>query len=176
MPIWLLQQGISLEAIGFILTANLIVGAILQIPLGKAIDKMPVRNILIPGFLMFWLGGALFFVFKNYLAYMINRIILGAGSDLAYWPAVGMLAKLTPKVNNGGVVALIFGLSVALKGVGALISGMLTEAFGIPAVLTAISFISLGAAIAIVPIKLLRNKGTQFHKAHHHVGHMPRHH
>ncbi|MFH0868917.1 MAG: MFS transporter [archaeon] len=176
MPIWLLQAGVSLEAIGFILTTNLIVGALLQIPLGKAIDKLPVRYILIPGFLLFWLGGILFFAFRNYTSYIFGRILVGSGSDASYWPAVGMLAKLTPRVNNGGVVALIFGLSVALKGAGVLIGGVLTERFGIQNVLVAVSFIALGTAIAILPFAILKKKGTQFHKVYHHAAHMLRRH
>lgn len=175
MPIWLQQQGISLAAIGLILTINLIIGMLIQIPLGKAIDKLPVRNILIPGFLLFWLGGMVFFSLRNYFSYLAGRIMLGVGSDASYWPAVGMLAKLTPKVDHGGAVALIFGLSTALSGVGALLGGILTEQFGIPKVLWAISFIPLIVAICLFWPEILKKKGTQFHKHHHYRAHVPRH-
>lgn len=175
MPIWLLQQGISLEAIGAILTANLIVGALIQIPLGRAIDKLPLRNILIPGFFFFWLGGMIFFSLRNYFSYLIGRITLGMSSDAAYWPAVSMLARLTPRVDNGGAVALIFGVSTALSGVGALIGGILTERFGIARVLWAISFIPLIVTICLFWSETLKKKGSQLHKMHHHRAHVPRH-
>jgi predicted MFS family arabinose efflux permease len=174
MPIWLLQIGISLDMIGVLLSANLLIGALLQIPIGKAIDKWPIRTILIPGFLMFWLGGVLFFAFKNYISYFFNRVImLGTGSDMAYWPAVSMLAKLTPNVDNGGAVALIFGLSAAIKGFGALAGGYLAQMFGIETVLVAVSYLALAAAVILIPFKILKKKGTQFHKAHHHRAHVP---
>lgn len=176
MPIWLRQQGMSFEAIGLILSANLLLTVFLQIPIGKAIDKWPVRNILIPGFIMFWLGGALFFTFKNFYIYLLNRTFLvGTGSDMAYWPAVSMLAKLTPKVDNGGAVALIFGISASIKGFGALIGGFLTQRFGIQAVLIAVSYLALAAAIILIPFKILKKKGTQFHKVHHHRAHILNH-
>ncbi|MCX6774796.1 MAG: MFS transporter, partial [DPANN group archaeon] len=174
MPIWLLQVGVSLDVIGVLLSANLLIGVFLQIPIGKAIDKWPVRTILIPGFLMFWLGGVLFFAFKNYISYFFNRaIMLGTGSDMAYWPAVSMLAKLTPQVDNGGAVALIFGLSAAIKGVGALAGGYLAQMFGIETVLVSISYLALAAAVILIPFNILKKKGTQFHKAHHHRAHIP---
>jgi MFS family permease len=175
MPIWLQQQGISLEAIGLILTINLIIGVLIQIPLGKAIDKLPVRKVLIPGFFLFWLGGMVFFSLRNYISYLAGRVMLGIGSDASYWPAVGMFAKLTPKADHGGAVALIFGLSTALSGVGALIGGILTTQFGIPKVLWAVSFIPLIVAISLFWSETLKKKGTQFHKAHHHIAHVPRH-
>lgn len=167
MPIWLQQQGISLEAIGTILSVNMLVGAILQIPMGKAIDKSPARNILIPGFILFWIGGVLFFTFKNYFSYLVGRIMIGSSSDASYWPAVGMLAKITPKAEHGVAVALIFGLSAIMRGAGYAIGGVLSSAFGIEFVLVNIGFVALAAAILIIPSKLLRKKGTQFHKLHH---------
>ncbi|MEM2873980.1 MAG: MFS transporter [Candidatus Nanoarchaeia archaeon] len=167
MPIYLQESGISLEAIGTILSINIFIGALLQIPLGKAIDKLPVKTIVIPGFLLFWFGGTMFFIFKNYFSYLINRVIIGIGSDMAYWPAVGMLAKLTPKAEQGGAIALIFGLSTAIKGIGSIIGGSLTQIYGIPIVLIAVSMLSLVATIFFIPSKLLRKKGTQFHKMHH---------
>jgi len=175
MPVWLLQQGISLEAIGIILSATLIAGALIQIPLGKAIDKLPVKSILVPGFFLFWLGGMIFFSLKNYFSYLVGRVVLGMGSDVSYWPGVGMLAKLTPKTEHGGAVALIFGLSTALSGVGALIGGILTVKFGIPKVLWAVGFIPLVISIMLLWSDTLKKKGTQFHKMHHHVARVPRH-
>lgn len=166
-PIWLEQQGLSLGAIGAILSTTLLLSAILQIPLGKAIDKWPLRMIILPGFLLFWLGGILFFAFRNYFSYMINRMALGLGSDAAYWPAVGMLAKLTPKAEHGGAVAFIFGLAAAISGFGALLGGWLTSKFGIEPVLTSVSFLALLAAVFLMRSRLLWKKGTQLHKAHH---------
>ena len=175
MPIWLLQQGISLEAIGLILTINIIICTLIQIPLGRAIDKMQIRHIIIPGLLLFWLGGMIFFAFRNYFSYLIGRVMIGSSSDTAYCPAVGMFAKLTPKVEHGGAVALIFGLSTAISGVGALVGGLLTAKYGIPRILWAVSFIPLIAGITLLWSNTLKKKGTQFHKVHHVMAHVPRH-
>jgi predicted MFS family arabinose efflux permease len=174
MPIYLLQQGISLAAIGLILTINLIIGVLIQIPIGKAIDKLSLRTILIPGFFLFWLGGMIFFSLKNYYTYLIGRIVLGTGTDGSYWPAVSMLAKLTPKVDHGGAVALIFGTSTIFAGIGALIGGILATKYGIAHVLWSVSFIPLIVAIMLFWSETVKKKGTQFHKEHHHRMHIPR--
>jgi MFS family permease len=167
MPIWLIQQGFSLEAIGSILTINILIGTLMQIPLGKAIDKLPIRNLIIPGFLLFSLAGFVFFIAKNYFHYLLSRVLVGMGSDLNSWPAVGMLAKLTPKQEHGATTALVFGIDKAIMGFAAVAAGLLTAKYGIPAVLTATGVLTLIAAIVLVPNKLLKQKGTQFHKLHH---------
>ncbi len=174
MPIYLLQQGISLEAIGAILTANIIICALIQIPLGKATDKLQIRWIMIPGFFLFWLGGMIFFSLRNYTSYLAGRIALGTGSDVSYWPAVGMLAKLTPKADHGGAVALIFGSATVVSGIGALLCGILTAKYGIPKVLWAVSFLPLIVAVSLFWSETIKKKGTQFHKEHHHRAHIPR--
>ena len=167
IPIWLQQHGLSLEAIGAILSINLLVGAAFQIPMGKAIDKRPARDILIPGFLLFWIGGFLFFAFENFFSYLAARIALGIGSDAAYWPAVSVLAKVTPKKEHGGVVAMIFGISTILGGIAALMGGILTERFGIAPVLIGVAGLPLLVAIGIAASDALRKPGTTRHKKHH---------
>jgi len=167
IPIWLQQNGLSLEAIGAILSINMVVGAALQIPIGKAIDKHPARDVLIPGFLLFWIGGFLFFAFESFFSYLAARIVLGIGSDAAYWPAVSVLAKVTPKKEHGGVVALIFGISTVISGIAALIGGFLTDKFGIAPVLIGVAGLPLLVAIGIAASNSLKKPGTTKHKRHH---------
>jgi len=167
MPIWLLQQGIGLKAIGAILSANIFVGALIQVPLGKAIDKYHVKWIIIPGFLFMWVGSILFFTFQNYLSYAVNRIILGISSDAASWPAVGLLAKFTPTAEHGAATALAFGLATVGRGLASLIGGQLTSAFGIPLVLMGAGFLALFAALALMASGKGKKKGTSVHKLHH---------
>jgi|GEM_PF-2352617 len=174
MPIWLLQQGIALEAIGVILSANILVAAIAQVPLGKAIDKFPIKSLIIPGFFFMWVGSILFFAFQNYLSYLFNRILIGTSSDMASWPAVGLMAKFTPAAEHGAATALAFGLAMIGRGLASLFGGQMTEKFGIPVVLIAVSFLALLASIALlVSGKKGRKIGTSEHKLHHwkHVNH-----
>ncbi|MBI4095951.1 MAG: MFS transporter [DPANN group archaeon] len=173
MPIYLKENGVSLTSIGLILTSIWGVGAVLQIPLGKLIDKYPARWILVPGFFLIWIGGLLFFQFQNFFNYLASRVIIGLGFDLAYWPAIGVFARHTPKkINGAGWAALMAGVNI-VYGIAALAGGFLTDNFGIDLVLYTSSFLAIIAAILLIPSKTFYEFGLPHsrHKPHQHVHH-----
>ena len=167
MPIFLDKLGYSFSQIGSVITATLVVGALVQIPMGKLIDKYPAKWILIPGFGLVFLGSLLFFSLRNYLSYLIGRVVDGLGWDFSYWPAVGIFAKVTPKKEHGaGWAALMAGVAISYV-VTALIGGFLTNKFGIEKILLASAFLSLLTGIAIISSKVLAEKGRGHLKRHH---------
>ncbi|MEM4714204.1 MAG: MFS transporter [Candidatus Nanoarchaeia archaeon] len=141
MPIWLKNQGVSLEAIGALLSINLLFCALMQRPLGKAIDSYNLNKIVIPGAMLFVVGSILFFTFRNFLSYAINRMIVGISSDMIYWPGTARVAKIAPKKEHGVIVAVVFGISTIFRGIGSLIGGILTNYFGIDLILPSASII-----------------------------------
>ncbi|MBI2040562.1 MAG: MFS transporter [DPANN group archaeon] len=173
MPIYLKENGVSLASIGLILTSIWGIGAVLQIPLGKLIDKYPARWILVPGFFLVWVGGLLFFQFQNFLNYLVSRVIMGLGFDLAYWPAIGVFARHTPKkINGAGWAALMAGVNI-VYGLAALAGGFLTDNFGIDLVLYASSFLAIIIGILLIPNKTFSESGLAHsrHKPHQHIHH-----
>jgi len=165
------RQGYSFSEIGLIITVMWVVGALIQIPMGKAIDKLPAKQLLIPGFGLVFLGSLIFFSLRNYFVYMIGRTVAGLGWDLSYWPAVGLFARVTPRKEHGAAwAALMAGIAISY-GVGALIGGFLTDNFGIETVLYASAFVSLLSGLALIPSKFLSRKGQQHLKRHHVVHH-----
>ncbi len=167
MPIYLDNSGLSVDKIGLILTSMIGIGALLQHPLGRQMDVKPAKYILIPGFFIIWLFGLSFFAFKNFYAFLVNRIILGFGFDASYWPAVSIFARITPKKEHGGGWALLMAGASAAYGIGALVGGWLTQHFTIELVLQGVSFLSLAIGILIIPNKFLSGKGTSVFKKHH---------
>jgi len=167
MPIYLDRQGFSFSEIGLIITAMWVVGALMQIPLGKAIDKVPAKWLLIPGFGLVFLGGLIFFSLRNYFTYLVGRAIAGLGWDFSYWPAVGLFARVTPRKEHGAAwAALMAGVAISY-GIGAIIGGFLTNNFGIEKVLYASAFVSLLSGLALVPSKFLSGKAQKHLKQHH---------
>ena len=167
LPIWLQDQGLGLEAIGTILTVNLLIGAILQVPLGKLIDKYPARMIIVPGFFFMWLGGILFFTFQNFFSFIVNRAFFGLANDAAHWPHVGMLAKITPKKEHGVAVAGISAAARFAHGGAALGGGILAATYGIEALLFGSAFLALATGLILTYSKTLMRKGKLFYKKHH---------
>ncbi len=176
MPIYLKENGISLKSIGLVLTSVWAVGAVLQIPMGKLMDKYPARWLLVPGFFLVWIGGLLFFQFQNFANYLVSRVVIGIGYDFAYWPAIGVYARHTPKkINGAGWAALMAGVNI-VYGIAALAGGFLTENFGIELVLYSSSFLAIIIAILLIKSKTFSEFGIphQKHLPHQRVHHHTR--
>lgn len=167
MPIYLNNHGYSFSQIGFIITVMWIVGAFMQIPLGKAIDKFPVKWLLIPGFGLVFLGGLIFFSLKQYITYIIGRAVSGIGWDLSYWPAVGLFAKSTPKKEHGAAWAALTAAMAIAYGIGSITGGFLTDRFGIEKILYFAMFLALASGIIVIFSKTLAGKGQKFYRRHH---------
>ena len=167
MPIFLERNGFSFSQIGLLLSITIIIGAILQIPMGRAIDKFPVKYLLIPGFALVFVGNLIFFSLRNWGSYLIGRSIAGLGWDASYRPAVGLFAKVTPKKEHGaGWGALMAGVSISY-GVGALAGGFLTENLGIERVLYYSALASLISGVVFMFSKFLSQKGQKYYDKHH---------
>ena len=175
MPIFLNNSGFNFSQIGLVMTAVLVSGAIIQLPLGKIIDKYPAKWILIPGFALVFLGGWMFFAFKNYFTYLAGRVVAGLGWDLGYWPATGLFAKVTPREEHGGAWAALMAGSGIAYGIGALTGGFLTERYGISKVLFASAFAAFLFSIALISSKVLAGKAQKHYKRHHFIHHTIRH-
>ncbi|MGC8885372.1 MAG: MFS transporter [Candidatus Nanoarchaeia archaeon] len=150
MPIWLSQNGFSLDEIGNLMFGYILLSAILQVSIGKAIDKFKINRIAIPGLLFIWFGSLAFFAFKNFLSILLSRMALGIGGDMAYLPFVAHLAKTCKKEIHGIATSFVFGLSGIFSGFAALLAGWLTNMFGIETILISVSMISL----FLIPILL----------------------
>ena len=167
MPIFLANKGFSFADIGLIITAIWVTTALIQIPLGRAIDKFPVKWILIPGFGLVFLGGIMFFAVQNFYGYLVGRCVASIGWDTSYWPAVGLFAKVTPKREHGAGWAALTAIVAISYGMAAIIGGFLTERFGLEIVLFASAFLSFIVGLTLISSKVLADKGTKFHKRHH---------
>jgi len=173
MPIFLNSKGYDFAQIGLIVTVMMIVGALIQIPLGKAIDKYPAKWLLIPGFGLIFLGSMLFFAIRNFGGYMLGRAVNGMGWDLSYWPAVGIFARVTPKKEHGAAWGILMAGVAISYGIGAIMGGFLTDRYGIEKVLYASGFIALLVGISLIGSKFLSQRGHA-HLQKHHAIHFPR--
>ena len=171
MPIFLDQKGFSFTQIGLILSATLGAGALIQYPLGKAIDKLPAKYILIPGFGLIFLGSLVFFSLSNYFSYLAGRVVAGLGWDLSYWPAYGVFARITPKKEYGGAWAVLMAGMAWAYGIAALVGGFLTENYGIEKVLYISGVLALLTGLALISSKVLSQKGRKHLKSHQIMNH-----
>ncbi len=160
MPIYLENQGFSNSLIGTIVSVNYIAIALLQIPLGKLIDKNQ-RNasyILIPGFFIMWIAGYAVIAAKKFITIIIYRVCLEIGSELAYDPIHANISHVAPKRMHGGAYSLLTtGTSLAYA-FASVVGGFIADKFGIPFVLKMVSILSLIVGVVLIFVKKHKTK------------------
>lgn len=159
MPIYLHDLGFSLGMIGAIIAAFNGVSALIQIPLGKLIDNLPARYLIVPGFFIAWIFGLFFLATKRVFVMALSRVALEVGTDMCYWPGIAALSRMTSRLNHGGAWALLQAVNALSFGIIAVVGGYMAELHGIQSVLAFTSWLSLFIGLAFVPSAVLSRRG-----------------
>lgn len=182
-PIYMKELGFSMIIIGGILTANLLTATLFYAFLGKWIDSISGRLLIIPGFFLMWLSGYAFIWIRSVVGYAIARIIFGNSTDMAWQPAYASLARQTPKKEHGGALGLFGALTTFAYAFGTLVAGWISDVYSIKLaflVSSTIAFIA-GAILLLLSKHIIRADWLYSYNKHlykkHHVTHaMMRHH
>lgn len=168
MPIHLNNIGISFQQIGILLSAMYLAYVIFMYPLGKLIDKLPSKYIIIPGFLLVWISGYFFLLAKDFLGMAASRVAMGVGFDVEWSPLVARLSHITPRREHGGTVGLFRAGTAIVAGIVTVIAGWLAEIYGIKTVLWGASSLALVFALVLIFINSgLKEKGRGLLAKHH---------
>jgi len=148
-PLMLAQQDFSLEAIGLIVAIYPAVWGIGQLLTGKMSDSFCKKSLLFWG--MFLQGLALVsFVFAVSLAhYAALSVLLGWGTAMVYSTFLATIAENThpqDRAQSLGVFRMWRDLGYAI---GALLTGIIADAFGVNAGIITIGVLTLGSALIV---------------------------
>ena len=98
MPIYLVNHGFNFSEIGLIITGIWVSTMLIQIPIGKAIDKFPAKWILIPGFGWYFWAVCCSFISRGLLAtWWADAYQVWAGTCLTGRQSVCLLKTLQKK-------------------------------------------------------------------------------
>ena len=148
-PILLASEGFSLEKIGIVTAIYPAVWGIGQLFTGKMADHFPKKNLLFLGML---LQGCVLMVFpaaQTLVHYMILSILLGWGTAMVYPTFLATIAENTnpqDRAKSLGVFRLWRDLGYAI---GAVITGMIADTFGINSSILFIGLLTLGSAVLV---------------------------
>ncbi len=154
-PIYLRDLGFSMVIIGGVLTANLLFASFFYMTLGRWIDSVSGKLLIIPGFFLVWLSGYAFIWVRSLIGYTIARIGVGVGSDMSELPAYASLARQTPKKEHGGAVGLFGALTTLAYAFGSLFAGWISNVYSIKFALLISS--TLAFAVGIVLLLLAKH-------------------
>lgn len=180
-PIYLNSLGFSVIIIGSILTTSLLFASFFYLFLGKWIDSVSGKLLIIPGFFLMWLSGYAIIWVRGIIGYALLRVGIGTGMDMSGQPAYASLARQTPKREHGGAIGLFGAMTSLSYAIGALVAGWISNVYSIKFALLFSSTLAFIAGIIllllskhIIKIKWLYSRKTRYKK--HHVTHSMIHH
>lgn len=153
-PILLATKGFNIEAIGIMTAIYPGVWGIGQLFTGKMADKYPKKQLLFIGMLSQAVALFLFVYANSYVHYILLSVVLGAGTALVYPTFLAAIAENTnPKdrAKSIGVFRLWRDLGYA---VGAIITGIIADAFNLEFSIVFIAGLTLLSAL-IIKIRMI---------------------
>jgi MFS family permease len=149
-PILLIQKHFSLEQIGVITATYPAVWGIGQLFTGRMADKFCKKDMLFIG--MFLQGLALLIMpwAETMSHFIILSVILGWGTAMVYPTFLATVAENTnptDRAKSFGIFRLWRDLGYAI---GAILTGIIADSFGINASVIVIGFLTIGSAIVIL--------------------------
>ena len=140
------KLGISVSALGIIITVNLLLAAALQALFGALSDRWSRKWILVGGTLLTGVMFAAVPFTKGFLPLMVVNVLMGVGSAMAFPSSQAMALSLGRGMGMGALVSLVqVGTSSGFT-IGPILMGVIYKFFGIDLVFLVCSAILLLAA------------------------------
>jgi MFS family permease len=160
MPLLLIRAGVSIEQIALIAAVYPGVWSMSQLVTGTLSDRWGRKWIIATGMWVQSIGIAIFVIGSGFWAWLTGAALLGIGTAMVYpalLAAVSDVAHPSWRASAVGVYRLWRDAGYA---VGALLAGVLADAFGIPFAVSAIAALTLlsGMIVAVVMYETLADR------------------
>jgi len=152
LPIFLAQSGLSLEKIGIIAAAYPAVWGLTQLVTGALSDRWGRKWMIAAGMWIQAAGIACFVIRNDFWIWLTGAVILGLGTALVYptlLAAISDVAHPHWRATSVGVYRLWRDGGYAI---GALASGIIADALGIPSAILAIGSLTLLSGVVVAAV------------------------
>ena len=149
LPLLLVTKGFSLTQIGTVAAVYPAVWGLGQLLTGPLSDRLCKKDLLFWGML---LQGAVLLAMlfaSSYSMFLALAALLGAGTALVYPTFLAAVAEYAPAPQRARSVGIFRLWRDAGYAIGALLTGLLADAFGLPAALAAIGGLTILSALVI---------------------------
>ncbi len=149
LPMLLAAKNFSLEQIGVVASVYPAVWGLGQLFTGKLADVFPKKKMLFGGMLLQAFALFLFVPAKTYTAFILLSALLGLGTAIVYPTFLAAIADYThpqQRAESIGVFRLWRDLGYAI---GALLTGIIADAFGLLVPVIVIGALTLASALVI---------------------------
>jgi len=152
LPIYLSSHGLPIERIGIIAAVYPCVWGLGQLLTGALSDRLGRKRMIAAGMWVQAVGIGLFVVGKSFSIWLSGAVLLGLGTALVYptlLAAVSDVARPDWRSSAVGVYRLWRDGGYA---VGALLSGLLADAFNIPTAIIAIGGLTFLSGVIVASV------------------------
>lgn len=158
-PILLAAKGFSLDRIGLITAIYPAVWGVGQLATGKMADHLIKRNMLFGGMLLQGIVIVMLPYLENFSGYIVLSAMLGIGTALVYPTFLATIAENTHPTDRAGSIG-VFRLWRDLGyAIGAVLTGVIADSFGISASIVAIGLLTMASAFVIIFRMKIKSKG-----------------
>jgi len=153
LPIYLSRLKITEAGIGVLIGAFSVSSLIFRPFVGRALLRIPERNFMIAGAILFALSSAAYLIAKPFWPFLFVRIVQGTGLALFATASFTLVAKISPASHRGQSLSFFY-LSINIAFALAPSLGMaLMNRFDFPALFLACASLSLAALLVSLQLK-----------------------
>lgn len=132
-PLYARGFGVSAAAIGVTIAVYGLARFVVNLPAGRAADRLGRRPVLALGGVVTALGNAGCALAPDYPSFLTARFVAGAGAAMVLTGGLAVLADISDVANRGRVMALYQGVFLFAVGAGQLPGGLLASNLGLAA-------------------------------------------
>ena len=158
LPIYLVEEGMSLSQVGIISTIMLFVGFFAQPGGGMLYDRIGGRGLYALSALAAAIGLFLFTSDMEGLPPLLPIVLIGAAVMATFPPTLAMASDIAKGNNVGMSVGIVFGASRAMAALTPVLTGYLADQFGLR---VSLQWLIVFAAVAFVLAFLLPSGQTK---------------
>ncbi len=158
LPLIAAEMSFSPEAQGALLSAFFWTYAVMQIPMGWAVDRFDPKWVYAGAYALWSVACGITGLSGGLVAFVLIRMLLGVGESAYFATSTKMVSQLFPPAERGLPTGLFeCGTSVGLAA-GTVLTAYLSQEFGWRVMFAVIGFSGLGMALPVDPFRAPRER------------------
>ena len=148
-PLFFAAAGLSLRQIGILAAVYPATWGILQLMTGTLSDRWGRKWMIVGGMALQGLALLGMAVTEGFVAWMVAAVVLGAGTAMVYPTLLAAVSDVAHPNWRGSAVGVYRLWRDSGYAVGAIVAGILADAFAIPVAIMVIGFLTIGSGLFV---------------------------
>jgi len=152
IPVFLAARGVALDRIGVVTATYPLVWGVGQLATGALSDRWGRKWMIASGMWVQAVGIAAFVISRSFWSWMAGATLLGIGTALVYPTLLAAVSDVAHPAWRASAVGVYRLWRDAGYAVGAIIAGLLADAFTVPFAITAIAALTFASGVVVAGV------------------------